>query len=95
MALGAQLLQSCLAGKITEIGIRPENLKLVSPDQPCAMGGEVYVVEPMGNETLIDVRIGGERVRRGLGAASGHAIGHAGRRELSILRMRASSIKQV
>jgi multiple sugar transport system ATP-binding protein len=60
--LGEQRLQSCLAGRITEIGIRPENLKLVASDQPCAMAGEVYVVEPMGNETLIDVRIGDERV---------------------------------
>jgi multiple sugar transport system ATP-binding protein len=79
VALGAQLLQSCLAGKITEIGIRPENLKLVSPDQPCAMGGEVYVVEPMGNETLIDVRIGGERVTaragRGFRARIGTPVG--------------------
>ena len=52
---------------------------LVAPDQPCAMAGEVYVVEPMGNETLIDVRIGSERVTvragRGFRARIGAPVG--------------------
>jgi multiple sugar transport system ATP-binding protein len=77
--LGKERLDSCLAGKVTEVGIRPENLELVAPDQPCAMAGEVYVVEPMGNETLIDVRIGSERAtvraRRGFRARIGTPVG--------------------
>jgi multiple sugar transport system ATP-binding protein len=77
--LGKEQLHSCLAGKVTEVGIRPENLELVAPDQPCAMAGEIYVVEPMGNETLIDVRIGSERVtvrvQRGFRARIGTPVG--------------------
>ena len=40
-----------------EIGVRPEDVRLVAPDVEGALRGEVYVVEPMGNETLVDVRI--------------------------------------
>ena len=40
---------------------------------PDVLKGEVYVVEPMGNETLVDVRVGDERLtvraRRGFRAA--------------------------
>ena len=32
------------------------------PGAPGTLHGEVYVVEPMGNETLVDVRLGGERL---------------------------------
>ena len=31
-------------------------------DTPGALPGEIYVVEPMGNETLVDVRVGEQRV---------------------------------
>jgi len=46
---------------------------------PGALTGEVYVVEPMGNETLVDMRIGGERLSvrasRGFSARIGSSIG--------------------
>jgi len=51
-----------MATAVKEAGIRPEDLSLVSPGAPGALPGEVYVVEPMGNETLVDVRVGGERL---------------------------------
>ncbi len=45
------------ANGLVEIGVRPEDVRLVAPDVEGALRGEVYVVEPMGNETLVDVRI--------------------------------------
>ena len=40
------------------IGIRPEHVILSFAEQPDAVPGTVYTVEPMGNETLVYVRIG-------------------------------------
>jgi multiple sugar transport system ATP-binding protein len=69
----------CLAGKATEIGIRPEDVHLIDPSAPGAVVGEVYVVEPMGNETLVDVRVPSghliARARRGFSASIGSAVG--------------------
>ena len=64
---------------VSEIGVRPEDLRLVQPGRPGALTGEIYVVEPMGNETLVDLRVGGERLavraRRGFTAPVGSAAG--------------------
>jgi multiple sugar transport system ATP-binding protein len=62
------------------IGVRPEDLELVAPGaDAAALPGEVYVVEPMGNETLVDVRLGDQRVMvrapRSFDAAIGTTIG--------------------
>jgi multiple sugar transport system ATP-binding protein len=61
------------------IGIRPEDVSLADPGTPGAIGAEVYVVEPMGNETLVDVRVKGERLtlraRRGFTAPIGSTVG--------------------
>jgi len=54
--------QACLDAGAVEIGLRPEDLGIVEPGTPGALAGEVYVVEPMGNETLVDVRVRGERL---------------------------------
>jgi len=63
---------ACRTAAVTEIGIRPEDLRLVEPGQQNTISGEVYVVEPMGNETLVDVRADGQRltVRAGRGFRS-------------------------
>jgi multiple sugar transport system ATP-binding protein len=70
---------ACKAADITEIGIRPEDVGLAEVGAAGAVNGEVYVVEPMGNETFVDVRIEGERLTfragRGFRAAIGSAIG--------------------
>ena len=59
--------------------MRPEDLSLVEPATPGALKGEVYVVEPMGNETLVDVRVGDEhlsvRAGRGFTAPIGSTVG--------------------
>jgi multiple sugar transport system ATP-binding protein len=71
----------CIAQGVTEIGIRPEDLSIVMPGASGVMTGEVYIVEPMGNETLVDVRIGSERVAlraaRGFNASIGSTVGVA------------------
>jgi multiple sugar transport system ATP-binding protein len=72
---------ACLAAEVTGLGIRPEDLSLVEPGTPGAFIGEVYVVEPMGNETLVDLRVGDERLairaKRGFTAPIGSKIGAA------------------
>ncbi len=62
LALGAELGSACAAAGATALGIRPEDVEIVPYGSPEAIGGEIYVVEPMGNETLVDVHIGGQRV---------------------------------
>jgi multiple sugar transport system ATP-binding protein len=66
----------CLAAGITELGIRPEDIHLA---ESSALRGEVYVVEPMGNETLVDVRLGEQRLTlrapKGFNAAIGSPLG--------------------
>ena len=79
--LDARRYAACKEAGVSELGIRPEDVRLAEPGSPGAVAGEVYVVEPMGNETLVDVRIGGERlvarVRRGFTAPIGSNIGVA------------------
>jgi len=78
LALDAARWTACLAAGATEVGIRPEDLSLVDPGEG-AFAAEIYVVEPMGNETLVDLRVGGERLtvrtRRGFTAPIGSTIG--------------------
>jgi multiple sugar transport system ATP-binding protein len=73
--------EKCLAGVVKEAGIRPEDVGFVELGQDAVIAGEVYVVEPMGNETLVDVRVGGERLAvrapRGFTARIGSPIGLA------------------
>jgi multiple sugar transport system ATP-binding protein len=75
----AERRAACRAGGVTNLGIRPEDVHLVDSGQPAALAGEVYVVEPMGNETLVDLRIGDERLAvramRGFTAPIGSSLG--------------------
>jgi multiple sugar transport system ATP-binding protein len=66
---------ACIAAKVASIGIRPEDLRIGETNNPAAMPGEVYVVEPMGNETLVDVRVGGERVAIRMGRGFTERVG--------------------
>ena len=79
LALDVALLDACRAAQVEAIGIRPEDLSLAEPGAAESLGAEVYVVEPMGNETFVDVRINGERLtaraRRGFTAPIGSTIG--------------------
>jgi multiple sugar transport system ATP-binding protein len=58
-----------------KLGFRPEHGQLVAPDAAGALGGEIYVVEPLGNETLITVALGDELVNLRAAAGVEPAIG--------------------
>jgi multiple sugar transport system ATP-binding protein len=78
----AARLGECRAAGIAEIGIRPEDIRLAAPGSAGALTGEVYVVEPMGNETLVDVHFGEQqrltlRAPKGFTAAIGSPLGVA------------------
>jgi multiple sugar transport system ATP-binding protein len=45
-----------------KLGFRPEHAALVEPGTPDTFAGEIYVVEPLGNETLVAVDVGGTLV---------------------------------
>jgi multiple sugar transport system ATP-binding protein len=70
---------ACADAGAVELGIRPEDVRLVAPDAAGAIRGEVYVVEPTGNETLVDVLLGEEhlsvRAPREFDAPIGSAVG--------------------
>jgi multiple sugar transport system ATP-binding protein len=59
-AAGTLPLRGAGARGTVKLGVRPEHLELVEPGAADALGGEVYVVEPLGNETLVTVRVDGE-----------------------------------
>ena len=69
----------CIAAEVAEIGTRPEDLGVVEAGTPDALPGEVYVVEPMGPETFVNLRIGDEhlslRTGRGFSAPIGAVVG--------------------
>jgi len=50
------------AARHATVGIRPEHLAIVSPGEGQARG-EVFVVEPMGREQIVDVQVGERRLR--------------------------------
>ena len=70
---------ACIAVDVTEIGTRPEELSLVEAGVPGALPAEVYVVEPMGHETFVNLRMGDEhlsvRTSRGFTAPIGSVLG--------------------
>jgi multiple sugar transport system ATP-binding protein len=77
--LDATRRDACIAGEVAEIGTRPEELRLVEADAPDALPAEVYVVEPMGHETFVNLRMGDEhlslRTGRGFAAPVGSVVG--------------------
>jgi len=70
---------ACIAVDVAEIGTRPEELSLVEAGAPGALPAEVYVVEPMGHETFVNLRMGDEhlsvRTSRGFTAPIGSVLG--------------------
>jgi multiple sugar transport system ATP-binding protein len=70
---------ACARAAVTEIGVRSEDLVLCSPGDPDALRGEIYVVEPMGSETLVSVRVGDSLLEvmtgRGWDAPIGSPVG--------------------
>ena len=70
---------ACRKAGVEFLGIRPEDVSLCEPGEPGSLNAEVYVVEPMGNETLVDVVAAGERISlrapRGFTARGGSSVG--------------------
>ena len=64
-----------------KLGFRPEHATMAAPGDPHTLRAEVYVVEPLGNETLITVALGAElvnlRVAAGIEPAIGTPVGLA------------------
>jgi len=58
-----------------KLGFRPEHAAIAAPGDPGSLRGEVYVVEPLGNETLITVSLGGDLVNVRAAAGVEPAIG--------------------
>jgi len=60
------------------VGIRPEHLAIVAPAEGDA-AGEVYVVEPMGREQVVEIQVGARRLRviapPGFSARVGERVG--------------------
>ena len=50
------------AGRQATVGIRPEHLAIVAPGQGNA-NGELFVLEPMGREQIVDVQVGDRRLQ--------------------------------
>jgi multiple sugar transport system ATP-binding protein len=57
MQLDSETFAVCAERQVTELGIRPEDLTVCDADRAGVLRGEVYVVEPLGNETLVQVRL--------------------------------------
>jgi multiple sugar transport system ATP-binding protein len=49
-------------GSDTLLGIRPEDALVSADEAPGSLGGDVYVVEPMGPETWVTLDLAGERI---------------------------------
>jgi inositol-phosphate transport system ATP-binding protein len=61
-AASATRLQANGVERNVTLGVRPEDLELVAPDQG-QLNAEVYVAEPMGREQVVDVRFGESGLR--------------------------------
>jgi multiple sugar transport system ATP-binding protein len=62
MPLPEDVLRGWERRAAVELGVRPEDLSLGSPDGEHGLRGTVYVVEPTGSETLVYVDVEGSRV---------------------------------
>jgi multiple sugar transport system ATP-binding protein len=56
------VLRSEADGKDLIVGVRPEDLKihLTKPDNRATVKAEIFVTEPLGNETIVDIKLGDE-----------------------------------
>jgi multiple sugar transport system ATP-binding protein len=71
------LAAACAEQQVTELGVRAEDLHLTDPGSPGSLPAEIYVVEPMGNETLVELLLGEHRVTARAEASFTAAIGTA------------------
>jgi multiple sugar transport system ATP-binding protein len=55
--------RAALSGDTVTLGVRPEDLKLTTHEQPGALAGAIYVLEPLGDRTIVDVSLGATNLR--------------------------------
>jgi len=53
---GQSLAHATASSGDAELGIRPEDLRIVAGDAPAPVRGEVSLIEPLGADTLITVK---------------------------------------
>ena len=58
-----------------KLGFRPEHATMVEPGTAGALAAEVYVVEPLGNETLLALQIGDDLINLRAAAGVNPAVG--------------------
>jgi multiple sugar transport system ATP-binding protein len=58
-----------------KLGFRPEHAAIVDGSTPGTLGAEVYAVEPLGNETLVALRVGDDVVTVRAPATSSATVG--------------------
>jgi multiple sugar transport system ATP-binding protein len=58
-----------------KLGFRPEHAEFVQPRAPGSLAGDIYVVEPLGNETLVTVRVEGDLLNIRASADFHRAVG--------------------
>jgi multiple sugar transport system ATP-binding protein len=58
-----------------KLGFRPEHATMVEPGTDGALAAEVYVVEPLGNETLLALQIGDDLINLRAAAGVNPAVG--------------------
>ena len=56
-AAGTLPLPRPTANGPVKLGFRPEHAEFVERGTPGSLAGDIYVVEPLGNETLVTVRV--------------------------------------
>jgi len=59
------------------LGFRPEHAAMADPGAVGGLAGEVYVVEPLGNETLLAIQVGDELINLRAPAGVNPAVGSA------------------
>ena len=59
---GADLREAAPDGSACWIGIRPEDVHLTAPAEGL-LQATVYVTEPLGGETVVDVQLGGRVIK--------------------------------
>jgi multiple sugar transport system ATP-binding protein len=69
------------------LGVRAEDLSLDVRDESAALAGTVYAVEPLGDRTLVDVEIGGQRVVVKAAPTASLQIGEAVRASVDLDRV--------
>jgi multiple sugar transport system ATP-binding protein len=58
-----------------KLGFRPEHAEFVDRGAPGSLAGDIYVVEPLGNETLVTVRVEGDLLNIRAAADFHRAVG--------------------